>query len=91
MYDFQPAAGDCLNDDSPEGDHLLIATVHAIKGLEYPHVIVYEYNLFGHHSHDSRQDENQENNLLYIETGRINILLSPVSPSPEVPSVSPSP
>ena len=50
------------------GAALVVATVHAVKGQEYRHVILYEYNLFGHQMMDT--DHPQEQNLLYIALTR---------------------
>jgi superfamily I DNA/RNA helicase len=47
---------------------LTLATVHAVKGLEFPHVIVYEFNMFGH-GFPSEGGTEQEHDLLYIGSG----------------------
>jgi superfamily I DNA/RNA helicase len=77
-------------DDESDDDGLHVATVHAIKGLEFPHVVVYEYNLFGHRITD--MEHPQEHNLLYIaltrSTSRLTLLLNRRThrvPSPYLP------
>jgi hypothetical protein len=47
---------------------LTVATIHAVKGEEWPHVVIYDFNLFGHEHND--QHPNQDRNLLYIAITR---------------------
>ena len=47
---------------------LTVATIHAVKGEEWPHVVIYDFNLFGHENRD--QHSNQDRNLLYIAITR---------------------
>ena len=47
---------------------LTVATIHAVKGEEWPHVVIYDFNLFGHEHND--QSPNQDRNLLYIAITR---------------------
>jgi hypothetical protein len=47
---------------------LTLATVHAVKGEEWPNVIIYDFNLFGHN--ENGRHSNQDLNLLYIAITR---------------------
>ena len=58
-------------DDNAERQRLVLATVHSAKGMEYPHVIVLDYDLFGPRVGDDNGDRaQQECNLLYIAITR---------------------
>lgn len=48
---------------------LTLATVHAIKGGEAPHVVLFEFNLFGHRA-TTDVEYTQDRNLLYIALSR---------------------
>lgn len=47
---------------------LTVATIHAVKGEEWPHVVIHDFNLFGQYEDDSHA--NQDRNLLYIAITR---------------------
>ena len=59
---------DCLGRDDDTA-WLSVATVHAMKGGEAPHVVLFEFNLFGHRAH-SEVEHAQDRNLLYIALTR---------------------
>lgn len=78
-------AGEEDGDDDPPPSspppalpRLVLATVHAVKGMEFPHVVCFEYNLFGVQNRES--EHSQEHNLLYIaltrSTERLTLLLT---------------
>jgi DNA helicase II / ATP-dependent DNA helicase PcrA len=59
---------DVLDSDKHRHRALTVGTIHAVKGEEWPHVVIHDFNLFGHG--EDTEPTNQDRNLLYIAITR---------------------
>lgn len=69
---------DCLVRD-PTDTAVSIATVHAMKGGEASHVVLFDFQLFGHRA-TTEVEYAQDRNLLYIALSRCFL---PNQPEPD--------
>lgn len=59
---------DVLDGDNGRRRALTVGTIHAVKGEEWPHVVIHDFNLFG--QCEDNGPANQDRNLLYIAITR---------------------
>lgn len=84
---FEPWLRSSLQHQHPEGDAVNLSTVHRVKGLEWPHVVVWDASV-GLMPHRLASDVEEERRIFHVAVTRcsesVTVVSRAASPSPFV-------